>query len=327
MEKINKIGVLTSGGDAPGMNAAIRSVVRTCSFYNIECIGVRQGYQGLIEGQFQKLNARSVSNIINKGGTILKSARSLEFKTVEGRISAFENFKSEGLDALVVIGGDGSFTGGMIFQKEHGVPVIGIPGTIDNDIYGTDLTLGYDTAMNTVVEAIDKIRDTASSHNRLFFIEVMGRDAGFIALNTGIAGGAEEILIPEENMGLERLIESLKASSRSGKSSSIVVVAEGEKSGKNVFELGEYVEDHFENYEVKVSVLGHIQRGGSPTVTDRVLASRLGVAAVEGLLDRKSNVMVGLINNKIVMTPLEKAIKENNQIDKELLRVAEIMSV
>jgi 6-phosphofructokinase 1 len=327
MGKIKKIGVLTSGGDAPGMNAAIRSVVRTCSYYNVECIGVLQGYEGLIEGQFEILNARSVSNIINRGGTILRSARSLEFKTVEGRQKAFNNFKEEGLDALVVIGGDGSFTGAMLFQKEHGVPVIGIPGTIDNDIYGSDLTLGYDTAMNTVVDAIDKIRDTASSHNRLFFVEVMGRDAGFIALNTGIAGGAEEILIPEENLGLDRLVESLKVSSRSGKSSSIVVVAEGEKSGKDVFELAHYVEETFEDYEVKVSVLGHMQRGGSPTVVDRVLASRLGVAAVEGLLDGLSNVMVGVINNKVKSTPLEKAIKEHNEIDKELLRVADIMSV
>lgn len=327
MGKINKIGVLTSGGDAPGMNAAIRSVVRTCAYYNVECIGVMQGFQGLIEGQYETLNARSVSNIINRGGTILKSARSLEFKTKEGRKKAYDNFKEYGLDSLVVIGGDGSFTGAMLFQKEFGVPVIGIPGTIDNDIYGSDLTLGYDTAMNTVMEAIDKIRDTASSHNRLFFIEVMGRDAGFIALNTGIAGGAEEILIPEENLGLERLIESLKTSSRSGKSSSIVIVAEGEKSGKNVFELAEFVEDHFEEYEVKVSVLGHIQRGGSPTVVDRVLASRLGVAAVEGLLDGKSNVMVGVICGKVKMTPLQKAIKENNEINRELLRVADIMSV
>jgi len=327
MGKIKKIGVLTSGGDAPGMNAAIRSVVRTCSYYNVECVGVIQGYQGLIEGQFETLNARSVSNIINRGGTILKSARSLEFKTVEGRKKAFDNFKEEGLDALVVIGGDGSFTGAMLFQKEHGVPVVGIPGTIDNDIYGSDLTLGYDTAMNTVVEAIDKIRDTASSHNRLFFIEVMGRDAGFIALNTGIAGGAEEILIPEENLGLDRLVESLKVSSRSGKSSSIVVVAEGEKSGKDVFELAHYVEETFEGYEVKVSVLGHMQRGGSPTVVDRVLASRLGVAAVECLLDGQNNIMVGVINNKVETTPLEKAIKEHNEIDKELLRVADIMSV
>jgi len=327
MGKIKKIGVLTSGGDAPGMNAAIRSVVRTCSYYNVESIGVYQGYQGLIEGQFEKLNARSVSNIISRGGTILKSARSLEFKTVEGRLKAFKNFKEQGLDALVVIGGDGSFTGAMLFQKEHGVPVIGIPGTIDNDIFGSDLTLGYDTAMNTVVDAIDKIRDTASSHNRLFFIEVMGRDAGFIALNTGIAGGAEEILIPEENLGLDRLVESLKVSSRSGKSSSIVVVAEGEKSGKDVFELAQYVEDTFEEYEVKVSVLGHMQRGGSPTVVDRVLASRLGVAAVEALLDGKSNVMVGVINNKVERTPLERAIKEHNEIDSDLLRVADIMSV
>ena len=235
--KLKKIGVLTSGGDSPGMNAAISDVVRTCAFHNIECPGIYRGYQGMIEGDFKEMGPRSVNNIINKGGTILKSARSKEFMTPEGRKKAYDNLVKQGIDAFVVIGGNGSFTGGLIFNAEYDFPVIGIPGTIDNDIYGTSFTLGYDTALNTVVEVIDKIRDTASSHNRLFFVEVMGRDAGHIALNAGIGAGAEEILIPEEDMGLDRLVESLKRSKASGKSSSIVVIAEGEKTGKSAFEL------------------------------------------------------------------------------------------
>ena len=239
MKKIKKIAVMTSGGDSPGMNAAIRSVVRTCAYYKKDCVGIYRGFQGMIEGDFIDLKARSVNNIINKGGTILKTARSKEFMTIEGRKKAFENLKKHNIDALVLIGGDGSFTGATIFNDEFNFPIIGIPGTIDNDIFGTSHTLGYDTALNTAVEAIDKIRDTASSHNRLFFVEVMGRDAGFIALNAGVGAGAEEILIPEENLGLERMLESLKKSKYSGKSSSIVVVAEGDKSGKNVFELAE----------------------------------------------------------------------------------------
>ena len=234
-KKIEKIGVLTSGGDAPGMNAAIRAVVRACAYYNIECVGVYRGYQGLIEGDFKVLTARNVSNIINRGGTILKSARSKDFRTKEGREKAYKEVKKAEIDALVLIGGDGTFTGGMVFNQEFTLPCIGIPGTIDNDIFGTNFTIGYDTALNTVVGVIDKIRDTASSHNRLFFVEVMGRDAGFIALNAGVGAGAEEILIPEEDLGLERLLESLKRTKRSGKSSSIVVVSEGDKIGKNVF--------------------------------------------------------------------------------------------
>ncbi|MDG1213242.1 MAG: ATP-dependent 6-phosphofructokinase, partial [Flavobacteriaceae bacterium] len=249
--EIKKIGVFTSGGDSPGMNAAIRSVVRTCAYMNIECVGIYRGYEGMIEGDFKPMDARSVNNIINKGGTILKSARSLEFRTPEGRAKAYANLKEEGIDAFVVIGGDGSFTGAMIFNQEYNFPVIGIPGTIDNDIYGTTYTVGFDTALNTVVEVIDKIRDTASSHNRLFFVEVMGRDVGHIALNAGVGAGAEEILIPEENLGLDRLLESLKRSKQSGKSSSIVVVAEGDKTGKNVFELKEYVEEHIPIYDVR----------------------------------------------------------------------------
>ncbi len=324
-DKISKLAVLTSGGDAPGMNAAIRSVVRSCAFYNISCFGVKQGYQGMIEGNIIPLGPRSVNNIINKGGTILKSARSNEFRTKEGRKKAFDNLKKHDIEALVVIGGDGSFTGGLIFQREFGIPVIGIPGTIDNDIYGTSHTLGYDTAMNTVVEAVDKIRDTAISHNRLFFVEVMGRDAGHIALNTGIGAGAEEILIPEENMGLDRLLESLKRSKKSGKLSSIVMVAEGDKIGKNVFELAQYIEENLPDYEVRVSVLGHMQRGGAPTCFDRVLASRMGLKAVEGLREGISGNMVGISDGKMIFTPLDKAIKGESKIDTELVRVSEIM--
>jgi len=325
--KLNKIGVLTSGGDSPGMNAAIRSVVRTCVFHQIECIGIYRGYEGMIEGDFRLLNARSVNYIINKGGTFLKSARSNEFRTKAGRKQAYNHLTKEGVEALVLIGGDGTFNGGMIFNKEFNFPVIGIPGTIDNDISGTNFTLGYDTALNTVVDAIDKIRDTASSHKRLFFVEVMGRDVGHIALNAGVGSGAEEILVPEEDLGLERLLISLKKSKSSGKSSSIVVVAEGDKTGKNVFELRDYVEENLDGYDVRVSVLGHMQRGGSPSCFDRVLASKMGVKAVESLLEGESNVMVGTINNKLQLCPLEKAIKGHSKIDKELIRVSDILSI
>ena len=324
---IKRIAVLTSGGDAPGMNAAVRAVVRSSVFYGLECFVVYQGYQGLIEGNLEAFTARSVNNIINKGGTILRSARSLEFRTPEGRIKAHKNLLKNQIDALVVIGGDGSFTGAMIFQQEFNFPVIGIPGTIDNDIFGTQYTLGYDTAINTVVDVIDKIRDTASSHNRLFFVEVMGRDAGHIALNSGIGAGAEEILIPEENRGLEQLLESLKRSEKSGKSSSIVVVAEGDKTGKNVFELAAYVEQNLPYYEVRVSVLGHMQRGGGPSCFDRVLASRMGVHAVESLRNGASNVMVGVVNDQMQLTPLDLAIKGKSEINQNLLRVTDILSI
>lgn len=325
-KKIKKIGVMTSGGDAPGMNAAIRAVVRACAYHNIECIGIYRGFDGIIEGDFKSMNARSVKGIINKGGTILKSARSNDFRTKEGRKKAHNNLIKAGVDALITIGGDGTFTGAMILNKEFDFPVMGIPGTIDNDIFGTTNTLGYDTALNTVVEAIDKIRDTASSHNRLFFVEVMGRDAGHIALNAGVGAGAEEVLIPEEDLGLDRLLESLSRSKQSGKSSSIVVVAEGDKIGKNVFELKDYVDENMSDYDVRVSVLGHIQRGGSPSCFDRVLASRMGVKAVESLLEGKTNFMVGLLNNQMELTPLEQAIKGKSTINLELLRVSDIMT-
>jgi len=323
---IKKVAVLTSGGDSPGMNAAIRSVVRACAYHEVECYGVYRGYEGLIEGDFKQFDARSVKGIINKGGTILKSARSKAFRTKEGRQIAHQNLQNEGIDGLVVIGGDGSFTGALVFNQEFGFPVMGIPGTIDNDIYGTTHTLGFDTALNTVVDAIDKIRDTASSHNRLFFIEVMGRDVGHIALNAGIAGGAEEILIPEEDLGLDRLVESLNKSRKSGKSSSIVIVAEGDKIGKNIFQLKDYVDENMEGYDVRVSVLGHMQRGGSPSCFDRVLASRMGVKAVESMLEGETNYMVGLLDGKMKLTPLEQAIKGKTKINLELLRVSDIMS-
>tara|TARA_A100001015_G_scaffold318157_1_gene437134 strand:- start:3884 stop:4867 length:984 start_codon:yes stop_codon:yes gene_type:complete len=327
MGTIKKIGVLTSGGDAPGMNAAIRAVVRTAIFHKLECFAIFKGYQGLIDGELKQMTPRTVNNIVNKGGTFLKSARCLEFRTPEGRQKAYNTVKKFNLDAIVVIGGDGSFTGAMIFQKEFNFPVIGIPGTIDNDISGTQFTLGYDTALNTVIEAIDKIRDTASSHNRLFFVEVMGRDAGHIALNAGVGAGAEEILIPEEDMGLDRLLDSLKRSEKTGKSSSIVVVAEGDKTGENVFEIASYVEKNMPYYDVRVSVLGHMQRGGSPSCFDRVLASRMGVFAVESLRKGASSVMVGIENDQMVLSPLEKAIKGNSKINKELIRVSDILSI
>ncbi|WP_431157642.1 6-phosphofructokinase [Winogradskyella poriferorum] len=327
LHTIKKVGVMTSGGDSPGMNAAIRSVVRTCAFHNIECFGIYRGYEGMIDGDFVKMDARSVKGIINKGGTILKSARSKEFRTKEGRKKAYDQLTKAGIDAFVVIGGDGSFTGAMVFNQEYDFPVMGIPGTIDNDIFGTTHTLGYDTALNTVVEVIDKIRDTASSHNRLFFIEVMGRDVGHIALNVGVGAGAEEILIPEEDLGLDRLVESLRRSKQSGKSSSIVVVAEGDKTGKNVFELKDYVDENMSEYEVRVSVLGHMQRGGSPSCFDRVLASRMGVKAVESLIVGKSNYMVGLKNDIMELTPFDQAVKGKSKINVELLRVSDIMTI
>ncbi len=318
---------MTSGGDSPGMNAAIRAVVRGCAYYEIDCIGIYRGYQGLIENDLEQLTARSVKNIINRGGTFLKSARSKEFITKEGRQKAYENLKNAGIDALIVIGGDGTFTGAILFNEEHNFPVVGIPGTIDNDINGTDYTIGYDTALNTVVDAIDKIRDTASSHDRLFLVEVMGRDAGDIAMNSGVGAGAEEILIPEEDEGVERMMRSLEKSQKSGKTSSIIVVAEGEKSGKNIFELAEFIGEKMPGYDIRVSVLGHIQRGGKPSCFDRVLASRLGVGAVEALMRGESNVMIGITDKKVTSVDFEVAIKGQRPIDNELRRVLNITTV
>ena len=329
LKKVNKIAVLTSGGDAPGMNASIRAVVRTCSYHNVEVLGIYRGFQGMIEDDFVELNARSVRNIINKGGTFLKSARSEGFRTKEGRENAYKNLTNNGVEALVVIGGDGTFTGALSFSQEFGFPVMGIPGTIDNDIYGTTHTIGYDTALNTVVDAIDKIRDTASSHNRMFFVEVMGRDSGFIALNSGIGGGAERIIIPEKNIPAEVLLEDIDRGKRRGKTSNIIVVAEGNTAGKAVFELKEYVEQKRPEYDIRVSVLGYMQRGGTPTCYDRVLATRMGVKAVESLLEGKSQYMVGINNDRMELIPLEKAVKENDEskIDKDLIRITDIMSM
>ena len=326
-EKLRKIAVLTSGGDAPGMNAAVRAVVRASVFNNLECYGVYKGYEGLITNDLVKLNARGVNNIVNKGGTILKSARCLEFRTKEGRIKAKNTLDKHEIDSLVVIGGNGSLTGALLLEEEHGINVIGIPGTIDNDLVGTRYSLGYDTALNTAVEAIDKIRDTASSHNRLFFIEVMGKGSGHIALNAGIGAGAEEVLIPEQNMGLERLLDSLKKSEKSGKSSSIIVVSEGDKIGENVFNFSSYIEKNLPHYEIRVSILGHIQRGGTPSCFDRVLASRMGVYAVDCLLQHKSKIMVGIIDDKMIATPINDAIKGGQSLDKDLVRVCDIISI
>ncbi len=325
-KKINKIGVLTSGGDAPGMNAAIRAVVRACDNYGVGCVGIYEGYRGLMENNIIELGPRSVANTINRGGTFLRSARCLEFIQPEGRVVAHGNLIKNNIDALVVIGGDGSFTGALKLNDEFNFPVVGIPGTIDNDINGTDYTIGYDTALNTVVEAIDKIRDTASSHNRLFLVEVMGRDAGDIAISAGIGGGAEEILIPEKkDFSIQRLIESLDHSHETGKTSSIVVVAEG-KTGMSIMEMRDYVNEHRPEYDVRVSVLGHMQRGGSPTCFDRVLASKLGVAAVDAIMSNKTNVMVGVSHRNPIYVDLNVALNKNRKLDTELLRVADIVS-
>ena len=320
------IGVLTSGGDSPGMNTALRSIVRTCAHYKIKCVGIVRGFSGLIEDNTKVLNTRSVRGIINKGGTFLYSARCDEFRQASGRKKAYKTLRNNNIDGLIVIGGDGSFTGALKLKDEFNFPVIGIPGTIDNDIFGTSHTLGYDTALNTVMDAIDKIRDSAISHDRLFFVEVMGKDAGYIALRSGIAIGAQEILIPEVNTKINDLIDSLKNSKKSGKTSSIIVVAEGYKQGKNVYQIADEIQEKLPNYQVRVSVLGHIQRGGRPSCFDRVLGTKMGVKAVELLKDAKTGIMVGTQHGKIVTVPLKKAISEKTKIDKDLLRISKIMN-
>ena len=326
MIKIKKIGILTSGGDAPGMNAAIRAVVRTGINNDIEIIGIISGYKGLIEGDFRNMDTTSVSNIIQRGGTILKTARSEKFKTKEGMETAFQNLKKQGIDALIVIGGDGTFTGAYEFDNIYDFPIIGLPGTIDNDLYGTDFTIGYDTAINTVVEAADKIRDTAYSHDRLFIIEVMGRDAGFIALRAGIAAGAEDILIPETITYIDDLLHKLEHDWRKNKTSGIIIVAEGDDSG-GAFEVIKKINEKFDYFKTRVTILGHIQRGGSPSCMDRVLASTLGYEAVIALLKGKRGVMVGKVHKDIVFTPFEKAIKHNREINKSLLEMARVLSL
>lgn len=322
---IRKIGVLTSGGDAPGMNAAVRAVVRTAIFYGREVVGIYHGYRGLIENSFKNMGTGDVSSIIQLGGTILKTARSKEFMTKEGRELAYSNLKNAGIDALVVIGGDGTFTGARIFSQEFSFPIVGVPGTIDNDLYGTDFTIGYDTALNTIIEAVDKIRDTATAHERLFFIEVMGRDAGYLALNGGIASGAEAVLIPEADTDITTLENFIQNGFRKSKSSSIVLVAEGEKAG-GAFHIAKQVEKDFPQYDVRVTVLGHVQRGGSPTASDRILASRLGIASVEALLDDQQSVMVGIVNDEIQLVPFNRAIKYDKKLNPDLFKAIKILS-
>lgn len=323
MSLIKKIGVLTSGGDAPGMNAAIRAVTRAAIYNNLKVFGIYRGYEGLINGEIKQLESQDVSGIIQKGGTILQTARSKMFRTKEGRKQAYDNLKKFGIDAVVVIGGDGSFTGASIFSKEYSIPFIGIPGTIDNDLYGTDYTLGFDTCLNTVVEAVDKIRDTASSHNRIFFIEVMGREAGFLALQSGIASGAEAIMIPELTGQHEKLISYL-ATRGQLKKSSIILVAEGDEEG-NAYEISKKVQEVFPLLDIRVSILGYIQRGGSPTCYDRVVASRMGVAAVEALLDDQKSIMIGLVHDEITHVPLSKTVKMHKSVSLSLLEVADIL--
>lgn len=326
MAKIKKIGLMTSGGDAPGMNAAIRAVTRTAIYKGLEVVGIMQGYTGMINADFRPMVASSVSDIIQRGGTILKTARCEEFRTPEGRLTAYNNLKQAGIDGVVVIGGDGTFKGGGIFNEEYDIPFVGLPGTIDNDITGTDYTIGYDTALNTVVQAVDKIRDTATAHDRIFFIEVMGAEAGYIALDGGIATGAEAIVIPElkgESRGLAKMVERGKIRE---KSSNIILVAEGDEEG-GAFAIAEKFKSEFSNYDVRVTVLGHLQRGGSPTAIDRINASRLGNAAVEALIDDQKSVMVGISNGELVLVPFRKAVKKHKEIDRELIELAWILSV
>jgi 6-phosphofructokinase 1 len=328
MEKeIGKIGVFTSGGDAPGMNAAIRAVVRSAIYYKKEVYGIMRGYEGMIQGDIVRLGARSVSNIIQRGGTILKTARCQEFRSEEGRKKAYESLKKFGIEALVAIGGNGTFTGLHKFYEEFGIPSICIPGTIDNDLPGTDYSIGYDTATNTAVEAIDKIRDTALSHNRVFFIEVMGRHSGYIAVNSGLAGGAVAIILPEETTTFDELFAALEAGERTNKKSNLVVVAEGSQIG-GAYELARKVAERSSYFDIKVTILGHLQRGGSPTYFDRVLASKMGVAAVEGLLKGKRDAMVGIKGNCIVYNDFKSIIDvPNKEIDGESLRIAKILSI
>ncbi|WP_207421069.1 6-phosphofructokinase [Desertivirga brevis] len=326
MAEIKKIGVFTSGGDAPGMNACIRAVVRTAIYMGKEVVGIQQGYQGMIDKKFVPMDARSVRNIIQMGGTVLKTARCMDFRTPEGRAFAYKNLKEEGIDALVPIGGDGTFTGAEFLSREFDIPVVCVPGTIDNDLYGSDYTLGYDTATNTVIDAIDKIRDTAASHDRLFFVEVMGRDSGCIALHAGIAGGAEAILLPEKETAIDELIEKLEQSAEK-KTSSIVIIAEGDKNG-GAYNVAKRVKEKFNFYDIKVTILGHLQRGGSPSSFDRVLGGRLGYAAVKSLLAGENRKMVGLRNNKVELTDLHEAIHNHTfKLEEDLLEMANILSI
>jgi 6-phosphofructokinase 1 len=322
---MKRIAVFTSGGDAPGMNACIRAVVRTALNKGLAVSGIMRGYEGMIDGDFIDMDSRSVSNIIQLGGTILQTARSKRFLTMEGRAQAFANLQKAGIDGVVAIGGDGTFTGAHVFMQEFDIPFIGLPGTIDNDLYGTDFTIGYDTAINTAMAAIDNIKDTANAHNRVFFVEVMGRDAGFIAMRAGIATGAEAVLVPESKTSIDTLVNMLEANHKRKKSSSIIVVAEGDDAG-GAFDIANQVKARNDQFDIRVSILGHIQRGGRPTCMERVLASRLGMEAVKALLDGKRSVMVGQIHRDIVFTPFEKAIKHHQTLNPILLEMVEILS-
>ena len=326
MARINSIGILTSGGDAPGMNAAIRAVTRAAICNGLKVFGIYRGYKGLVTDEIVEFKSQNVSNIIQMGGTILKTARCQEFKTAEGRKQAYENMKKHGIDALVVIGGDGSLTGARILAQEFDIPCIGLPGTIDNDLYGTDTTIGYDTALNTILDAVDKIRDTATSHERLFFVEVMGRDAGFLALNGAIAAGAEAAIIPEFSTEVDQLEQFINHGFKKSKSSSIVLVAESELTG-GAMHYAERVKNEYPQYDVRVTILGHLQRGGRPTAHDRIIASRMGVASIQALLEGQRNVMIGIENDKIVYVPFAKAIKNDKPIDKELVNVLAELSI
>src|SRR6478672_2340697 len=324
-KKVSRIGVLTSGGDSPGMNAAIRAVVRTGIYYGLDVYGIMRGYQGLIEDDIFKMESRSVANIIQRGGTILKTARCKIFHKPEGRQQAYENLKRRGIDGLIIIGGDGSFRGAVQFSKEYDIPCIGLAGTIDKDIHGTDFTIGFDTAVNTAVEAIDKIRDTADSHDRLFIIEVMGRDAGYIALHSGIATGAENILIPERKTDIDALVKGLKETKRRKKLVNLIVVAEGENSG-GADEVQKKILEEIPTAEIRVCILGHIQRGGSPSCLDRLLASRMGYHAVECLIEGRHNVFVGIMNNKMHYIPLNEAVKKKQRISEEWMKIVKILA-
>ncbi len=326
MGTIKCIGILTSGGDAPGMNAAIRAVTRSAIYNGLQVKGIYRGYKGLITGEIQEFKTQNVSNIIQLGGTILKTARCQEFKTPEGRKVAYETMQREGIDALIVIGGDGSLTGARMLAQEYDVPCIGLPGTIDNDLYGTDTTIGYDTALNTILDAVDKIRDTATSHERLFFVEVMGRDAGFLALNGAIAAGAEAAIIPEFNTEVDQLEEFINNGFRKSKNSSIVLVAESEITG-GAMHYAERVKNEYPQYDVRVTILGHLQRGGRPTAHDRIIASRMGVASIEALMEGQRNIMIGIENDQIVYVPFTKAIKNDKPIDRELVNVLNELSI
>ena len=324
MSRIKTIGVLTSGGDAPGMNAAVRAVTRAAIYNGWKVKGIYRGFDGLVNNDIRDHTTESVSGTIQRGGTILKTARSMDFMTVEGRATAYENFKAHDIDALIVIGGNGSLAGAQVFAQEYDVPCIGLPGTIDNDLYGTDYTIGYDTALNTIVECVDKIRDTATSHNRIFFIEVMGRDAGFLTQNSAIACGAEAAIVPEDNTDVDLLDQFISRGFRKSKNSSIVLVSE--KDGGAAY-YAERVRKEYPEYDVRISVLGHLQRGGTPSAYDRILASRMGVAAIEALKEGQRNVMVGISNDELVYVPFNRAIKMDKHLDKELINVLNVLSI